>query len=268
MNEDSEDTGKIVAIRAEREPAPGIVPVTGGSAVGRYAGEFAIIVASILVAFGLDAWWESRLQVEETAAQLATLHDEFTANREDLAVLRNRLEGLRVAVVSLLPRISPGAELLPLDKLNEMMDRSFRLSVIELGTGSVQALLASGRLAMIPDPELQALLAAWPAQTAKLARQSRLLEENREEIIEYLHDKVPTLEIAQNTGQMKRYPRSDFTVNSAVVQRDMRLEGMFGNRGMMIEDTDQIVIGLMERSERIIERIDALLSASRPRRDM
>lgn len=268
MNEDSENTDRIIAIRAEREPAKRIAPLTGGSAVGRYAGEFVVIVASILVAFGLDAWWESRLQADETAAQLATLHDEFTTNRQDLAVLRERLEALRTAVVSLLPRISPGAKLLPLDELNAMMDMSFRLGAIELRTGSVQALLASGRLAMIPDTHLQALLAAWPAQTAELAWQTRLLEGNREAIVDYLHDKVPTLEIAQKTGQMKRYPRSDFTVNSAVVQRDMRLEGMFGNRGMMIEDTDVIVIDLVERSERIIARIEALLAASGQRIDI
>jgi hypothetical protein len=58
-------------------------------------------------------------------------------------------------------------------------------------------------------------------------------------ILDYLHGQFPTLDIAQKTGQMTRYPASGFEASSAVVQRDMRVEGLFGNRGMLIEDTDE-----------------------------
>ena len=47
------------------------------------------------------------------------------------------------------------------------------------------------------------------------------------------------LDIAQKTGQMTRYPASGFEASSAAVQRDMRIQGLFGNRGMLIEDTDE-----------------------------
>jgi hypothetical protein len=64
-----------------------------------------------------------------------------------------------------------------------------------------------------------------------------MLEENREEIIRYLHDKVPTLTIAYRTNQLNDYPDSRFTGQPETIQRDMTLEGFFGNRAMLIEDT-------------------------------
>jgi hypothetical protein len=230
-----------------------------GGSKARFILEFFVIVISILVAFGLDAWWDNRKAAQQARAQLETLHAEFTANHEDLAQVRRRLESMKNAVTALLPHISPTAAPLPLDSINTLMDLSFRLGTVEMRTGSVQALLASVDLAEIADPELKSLIASWPAEVAALRTQSGLLEQNREIILDYLHGRVPTLEIAHKTGQMGRYPHSTFTINPSVVQRDMRVEGLFGNRGMMLEDTDGIVTNLTERVRRALAITDRLL---------
>ena len=226
----------------------------------RFVGEFIVIVLSILAAFTLDAWWDRRTGANQARSQLETLHAEFAANQEDLAELRRRLQSMKIAVASLLPHVSPNAALLKPDSLSTLLDLSFRLGTVELRTGSVQALLASGELADIGDSKLKALIASWPAEVAALRRQSALLEENREIILDYLHDRFPTLEIAHKTGQMSRYPRSNFTANAAAVQRNMRVEGLVGNRGMMLEDTDQIVVGLSDRVNRMRALTERLLA--------
>lgn len=223
--------------------------------------EFFVIVGSILVAFGLEAWWNGRIEADQARAQLETLHSEFSTTQERLVDLRLQLETVRVSVAALLPHISPDAPLLPVDSLNTMIDLSFRLGTVEMRLGSVQALLASGELSRIPDPELKALLAAWPADVSVLRRRSGLLEENREIIIDYLHDRIPTLDITHETGQMNRYPRSDFSAGADAVQRDMRVEGLFANRGMMIEDADGVVVTLAEEARRIRSIIEELLGA-------
>lgn len=104
----------------------------------------------------------------------------------------------------------------------------------------------------IDDPTLKALIAGWPTEVANLRAQTRLMEENRELIIDYLHDRLPTLDVAHNTGQMARYPRSSFSVSAEGFQHDMRVEGLFSNRGMMIEDTDRIVVALDEMASQAI----------------
>jgi len=211
-----------------------------------------VIVTSILAAFGLEAWWGTRAENERARAQVESLHAEFSATQAELAELRAGLESLRTAVAAILPLVGPDAEVVPIDSITKFVDLSFRLGTIELRTGSVQALLASGELASIGDPMLGALIAGWPAEVADLRAQTRLMEENRELIIDYLHDRLPTLDLTHNTGMMDRYPRSSFSVSGERFQHDMRVEGLFGNRGIMIEDTDKIVVALDELASQAI----------------
>ena len=123
----------------------------------------------------------------------------------------------------------------------------------------MQAVLASGELASIDDPTLRALIAAWPTEVADLQAQTRLMEENRELIIDYLHDRLPTLDVTHSTGQMERYPPSSFDVSAEGFQHDMRVEGLFGNRGMMIEDTDEIIVALTELASQAIGLLEGEL---------
>lgn len=203
--------------------------------------EAAAIVASILLAFSIDAWWGERVDHSRSVAQLKTVEAEFGEVELQLQRYEARLLGLRQAVSDLLPHIGPDSQLQSMDSLNTLIDLSFRASKMVLPTGSLQALLASGELSAVSGVELKALLAAWPAQVSRLHNQSGLLEENREEIIRYLHDKIPTLAIAYKTNQMTHYPKPSFVGEPENIQRDMKVEGLFGNRGMMIEDTLDIV---------------------------
>jgi hypothetical protein len=164
----------------------------------RAGSEFLIIVASILAAFALDAWWDARIESQRMLEKLQALEAELATTRELISAERDRLEAARGAVAEILKQISPDAPLQDPDELKILMDLSFRVGTIELQGGSLQAI-----------------------------------------ILDYLHGQFPTLDIAQKTGQMTRYPASGFEASSAVVQRDMRVEGLFGNRGMLIEDTDE-----------------------------
>jgi len=203
-----------------------------------------VIVVSILAAFTLDAWWDARAEESQVHARLQTLETELVQVHGVLEYQMTRLDLARQAVASLLPHVSPQAPLLSPDSLNVLMDLSFRMGAIEVPGGSTQAMFSSEELASIKNPELVTLLATWPMFVERVRTKSSMLEQNRETIIDYLHDRYPTLEIAQNTSQMSRYPRSSFPPNASAVQRDMRVEGLFGNRGMLIEDTEGSVQSL------------------------
>ncbi|MDH5590217.1 MAG: hypothetical protein OEZ65_15785 [Gemmatimonadota bacterium] len=218
-----------------------------------------MIVVSILAAFGLDTWWDTQVEIRRVRAQLETLHTEFNTTREELSGLLVRLESLRTAVAAILPLVGPDTDVVPTDSINYLIDRSFRLGTVELKTGSVQALLASGDLVSIENPLLKALIAGWPAEVSDLRAQTRLMEANRELIIDDLHDRLPTLDVTHHTGQMDRYPRSSFSVSAEGFQRDMRMEGLFANRGMMVEDTDQIVAALHQLASHALQLLQAEL---------
>ena len=224
----------------------------------RIAAESAAIVGSILLAFAIDAWWEDRVESRRNLAQLDTVRAELLEVQVQLNHLEDRFIGLRTAVAQLLGHIGPDAPPQSFDSLASKIDLSFRAAKIELPTGSVQALIASGDLSSVSSPDLKALLAAWPADVARLRNQSELIEAGREEIIRYLHDRVPTYRIAYKTGQLDLYPPPGFSGEASLIQGDMKVEGLFGNRGIMIEDTLLIVRDLKVRAALGIELISTL----------
>lgn len=225
----------------------------------RIAVEAAAIVASILLAFAIDAWWEERVDQSRSRDQLRSLAIEFGEVDLHLQDYESRLLNLRQAVSDLLSHIGPETEIQAADSLYAVIDFSFRASKMELPTASLQALLTSGQLAAVTDDTLNALLATWPAQVSNLRNQSGLLQENREEIIRYLHDKVPTLSVAYKTNQMNHYPDSSFIGDPENIQRDMKVEGLFGNRGMLIEDTLEIITELQGHVDSTVKLIEAEL---------
>ena len=82
--------------------------------------EFVVIVASIIVAFGLDAWWGARAETERARAQIESMYTEFSATQAELAELRTGLESLRSAVAAILPLVSPDAEVVPIDSITKL----------------------------------------------------------------------------------------------------------------------------------------------------
>jgi hypothetical protein len=200
--------------------------------------EFLVIVASILAAFALDAWWDSRAERDRVLTRLSALETELESTRGYIGDQRARLESVRVAVSDLLRHVSPDAALLAPDSLNVLMDLSFRMGTIELQGRAPQTMESAGDVATLENAELTGLLASWPIALAEVRTKSALLEDNRERILDYLHGRYPTLDITQKTGDMGRYPHSSFEASAAAIQRDRRVEGLFGNRGMLIEDTD------------------------------
>ena len=222
--------------------------------------EAATIVASILLAFAIDAWWDERVDQSRNQEQLRALAIEFGEVELHLKHYETQLLKLRQAVSDLLSHIGPQTQVQTVDSLYALMDLSFRASKMELPTASLQALLVSGELSAVSDDKLNALLASWPARVSNLRNQSGLLEENREEIIRYLHDKVPTLSIAYKTNHMNHYPDSSFVGDPEHIQRDMKVEGLFGNRGMLIEDTLEIVTRLQDHVVNTVNLIEVELS--------
>jgi hypothetical protein len=123
--------------------------------------EAATIVASILLAFAIDAWWQDRqIRVEEQEI-LAGLHTEFLANREILT--RNLTANLR-ATQSLedFLRMVQGSQ--PQDAKAIVRATIFDMRApytTDLGNGTLHALLSSGRLENLTSKNLRSLLTAW-----------------------------------------------------------------------------------------------------------
>ena len=244
-------------LRPTRNFQPSTMAKSSGSkSVVQAAKEFIVILVSILAAFALDAWWDNSVAERRTQNELESVKVELTQTVTDLNELDLRLQSLRSAVVTILNNIGPEATPLGVDSLSTLMDLSFRLNKIEVQTGSIQSLLSSGSFSSIQEPDLKIALASYPAKVARIRNESELLLENREFIVKYLNDKMPTLAITQKTGQMDAYPTTRFSVSTTSIQRDITFEGLFSSRGMGVEDTLEEVLILKEETERVLQLIN------------
>lgn len=128
--------------------------------VQRLVTESAVIVFSVLVAFGVDAWWDG-YQARSSARDYVTSVDaEFDA-------IRTRIERsirlARVAEDAAIVWLSEAPDLSS-DSLNALLGSMVMWATADLTVPSVRALLNSGAIDLITDSELRTWIQAFPTE--------------------------------------------------------------------------------------------------------
>jgi hypothetical protein len=126
--------------------------------------EGAAIVISILLAFALDAMWEERQLRQWETSQLAALSVDMAENLASLdAIVKAHGNSARnsESMLSLLGGVAVGDSVI--------IPNAFLVSLIswrtaDISTGSLDALLASGKLGDIENAEIRKALASWPSR--------------------------------------------------------------------------------------------------------
>lgn len=128
--------------------------------LGRLALEGILIVASILVAFLLDAWWEEREAQNRLDQELTSVAREVAENRDLVEYEVETLERIKAgseAILALFEGASTPQSVAVPDTL--MFCVTYWSPTLDLSFGALDALISSGRLAQIRDPELRLMLA-------------------------------------------------------------------------------------------------------------
>jgi hypothetical protein len=126
--------------------------------------EALVVVASILVAFSLDAWWSERAERRTEAAHLRALRSDFEQNVSRLKVLIEQEE--RIADAShrlLISAISPTTPS-PEDSLANLLGQVFNSGRFDPVMGAYEAVVNSGGLAQVRDDSLRLVLAEFASQ--------------------------------------------------------------------------------------------------------
>ena len=135
----------------------------------RLAVEAAAIVASILLAFAIDAWWDSRSAALQEQALLLALSDDFDAAENMLKSVK------RMHVVT----AESGEKLISLgeaDKIPEadrdgidlLIGMHFARAIFSPPMGTVESVMGSGRIDLIANQELLAELTQWSSVVSRL----------------------------------------------------------------------------------------------------
>lgn len=126
----------------------------------RLLAEGVVIVASIVLAFALDAWWDDVAEGRQLRQQLGSVQAEVRGNRDLVLFQVDLMERMIAAGGALVEAMDSGASqggavsvpdtLAWLPLANPTLDASL---------GAIDALIGSGQLALIRDPALRTQLA-------------------------------------------------------------------------------------------------------------
>jgi hypothetical protein len=131
--------------------------------------EATAIVASILLAFAIDAWWNSRSDAIQEQALLLALSDDFDAAANVLTLVK-RMHAVTAESGEKL--ISYGdADNVPeadRDGVDLLIGMHFARTIFNPPMGTVQSVIGSGRIDLIANQELVAELTQWSSLVSKL----------------------------------------------------------------------------------------------------
>jgi len=142
----------------------------------RIAVEATAIVASILLAFSIDAWWGEHQEREHERQLLGSLLAEFNQNRVELDRALNSFTVSRKSVTRVL--MFAGQNLGDDDKdvIGQNVFTLFDYWTFDPSTGAIDSLLNAGQLNLIQNLELRTRLAGWSGLVSDYKEEERELD--------------------------------------------------------------------------------------------
>jgi hypothetical protein len=130
----------------------------------RISVEAAAIVASILLAFAIDAWWDERQLREEEREILTNLLIEFTRLEEEIYDARRYYGGILASARALIEIGVGTRDAVDGGEIDRLFgDIMFYGDTRDWISSDIDSLISSGDIALISSRELRQHLGRWPA---------------------------------------------------------------------------------------------------------
>jgi hypothetical protein len=129
--------------------------------------EGTVIVGSILLAFGIDAWWDERGEAQRRAGLISALvadFDEADAALDGAMDAHNLVENVTARWLRLARSTSPTPDLAAVS--DSLISQMLFTGRFDPPRGSIEALLNAGDISVLADARLGEMLSGWPAQVA------------------------------------------------------------------------------------------------------
>jgi hypothetical protein len=191
---------------------------------GRLLLEGVAIVASILFAFSIDAWWDGHQERQEEERLLIALLDEFRENKELLEEARIHHRAVEQAELELMALAADRSPDISPDSLDQLIGEiNWWWAATKFSMGALNSVVLGGRLHLILNEELRREVAGWQAETAKVHfNEGQDYTTFHEDFMPYLRDNAYLAQISSQTTH--RPGRTDPIPNLAVPLRPERAD--------------------------------------------
>jgi len=224
--------------------------------------EMALIIAGVLIALGVDAWWDQRQVAKAEVSYLEALLQDFETNRDDLLNQIQIQEDIIASGDKILKKISAGLEQESSSEFfSELSNELYFFRNWTPVTGTYDNIIASGQLLYIENQNLRSELTEFQKSLDHVRRmedlQSRTFYDRQSPFLEKNQD------AAYSTwSQEYRPPTTPFEVDIAPFASlefwNLVIEWIFVHSDVISQYRSAIT-----RCEQIIELIDAELTAKR-----
>lgn len=232
--------------------------------------EGSAIIASILLAFAIDAAWDDKQQRDDDMAQLQSLHNELLNHRgllaEGMEAHNNTVQrGVRLLNLLAADPDAEGAE-----ELSGLITGVLGFYGINAPFGALHTAISSGAIARMDDKDLASALASWPVSIDDLIEEQVLGGTIRTDMFMEMGNLVSLHKAYENRLVMPTVRGVEFPVASLGINADDLPDlplpdyaALFGNASIANQLTYLIILAQAAHGESLIanEKLDGLIES-------
>lgn len=233
--------------------------MNGDMAWRRIAAEGVVVIASILIAFGVDAWWAER---SERAAEMLELSRVATELRSEVAEIsrsigrHERASAASVAFLRLVDDVNGESELVLVP--DTILAGLLFAPSFETAGAALDGLLGSGRISIVSDAEIRERIIDRESRMQDvMMRQDRDLEFIDLQLLPALLASGDLAHIPRWRGPLREeFDREGMTL----VRADAFLMGLVAHRAALSSDVQVMLRRARVSNERGIETVERALN--------
>jgi len=194
--------------------------------------EGVVIVGSILLAFGLQAWWDGVQEREQERDALERLDVEFAAVDSVLVEWQANHHGVGEASEELLAHTGPGgSDALSRDSIAALIWTMTAVWTLDPPRATLSSLESSGRLGTLLSQDLLAQLASWQALLADLqGDEESVAKRVHDDLYPYLNSHVAWRTIISSDKGLYAVDPSSFPNGFVEVLASREFENLLSQR--------------------------------------
>lgn len=188
----------------------------------RIAVEAAAIVASILLAFAIDAWWQDRGARAQEAAAIVGLIQDFEAYLDDLNSHEEFYQRRLAASRNLLEAIGPSTQSTEIDVFSAIGIVG-NVNELRFPSSTLDMVLSDGGFTLFQSPELRIQLAKWIRTVERVDELNEFLYREVHLYGDYMRTRYPIRDLASSAGADDLGP-SSFDIDISTILNDLEFE--------------------------------------------
>lgn len=225
-----------------------------------YIYEGVVIIASILVAFGLDASWANYQDTKVERRVLMELSDELKSAKTRINSSIVELETVIKASSDLVEFLGKDPRALSPDTTTTLVNQILTFNTLEVPTSVLDSIIASGQVRLISNNEVRDALAEWPALIFDVRENHEWHRVETDEFLVPYLAKFLSIRDALIIGDGLKFTPGTFDYDVASMQRDPVFEGRLVWRISRQQATLNESKILLDETDRLLMLIAAEIS--------